>query len=218
MASSSPSSGTAAVKLIVVGEINVGKTALLCRFVDRSFAPQNLKATVGVDFKTKKLVLPGSTEEVTLHIADTAGSERFSALSPSYYRGAEGAIVVYDVTNRKSFDEIDHWLEQLVKNTGRADLDGFSVFVAANKCDLVAPRRVVSKAEAAAWCQSRGLSHVECSALDGSGVEPLFVACAASAVDYRAHMNEDVRKVLEQNSVLIGKAERGREKKSGGCC
>ena len=98
------------LKLLIIGESGVGKSSLLLRFADDAFDPEQA-ATIGVDFKVKTVNL--NAEKIKLAIWDTAGQERFRTLTPSYYRGGQGAILVYDVTNRESFTKIENWLNEL---------------------------------------------------------------------------------------------------------
>ncbi|ORX92430.1 hypothetical protein K493DRAFT_146765, partial [Basidiobolus meristosporus CBS 931.73] len=86
----------------------VGKTSLVVRYVQKMFSP-NCPSTIGASFMTTKLVVDNC--KVRLQIWDTAGQERFRSMAPMYYRGANAAIIVYDITNRKSFDEIGTWLQ-----------------------------------------------------------------------------------------------------------
>ena len=188
-------SGINVIKFVLVGECSVGKTALLLRFVDKQFV-SGLKATTGADFKNKKCVLPSHKDEgeMSLQIWDTAGQERSRVLARTYYRGCEGALLVFDVTSRRTFEQLDFWLEGLLEGTGRATLEGFSVFVVGNKMDL--PGREVTEAEATKWCDARGLSYMECSAMTGTNVDAAFYACASCALDYRENMGTDMFELL----------------------
>ena len=119
------------LKLLIIGESGVGKSSLLLRFTDDAFDPEQA-ATIGVDFKVKtihvnqdkvgdRVKIPYSylaqrflvLLQIKLAIWDTAGQERFRTLTPSYYRGGQGAILVYDVTNRETFAKIENWLAEL---------------------------------------------------------------------------------------------------------
>ncbi|XP_064798034.1 ras-related protein Rab-18-B-like isoform X3 [Oncorhynchus masou masou] len=107
------------LKILIIGESGVGKSSLLLRFTDDTFDPE-LAATIGVDFKVKTISVDGNRAK--LAIWDTAGQERFRTLTPSYYRGAQGVILVYDVTRRDTFTKLDNWLNELETYCTRNDL------------------------------------------------------------------------------------------------
>ena len=122
------------LKILIIGESGVGKSSLLLRFTDDQFDAE-ISATIGVDFKVKVITIDGN--KVKLAIWDTAGQERFRTLTPSYYRGGQGAILVYDVTNRESFQKIEDWLNELETYTTNHDMIKMLV---GNKCDMEAER------------------------------------------------------------------------------
>ena len=99
------------LKVIILGDSGVGKTSLMNQYVNRKFSNQ-YKATIGADFLTKDITLDDN-RQVTLQIWDTAGQERFRTITSSYYRGAHGIIVVYDVTDQDSFDNVKQWLQEI---------------------------------------------------------------------------------------------------------
>ncbi|XP_051944075.1 ras-related protein Rab-18-B-like isoform X2 [Hippocampus zosterae] len=107
------------LKLLIIGESGVGKSSLLLRFTEDTFDPDQ-SATIGVDFKVKTLAIDGN--KAKLAIWDTAGQERFRTLTPSYYRGAQGVILVYDVTKRDTFTKLENWLNELETYTTRNDI------------------------------------------------------------------------------------------------
>uniref|UniRef100_A0A8C7JLC9 small monomeric GTPase n=1 Tax=Oncorhynchus kisutch TaxID=8019 RepID=A0A8C7JLC9_ONCKI len=107
------------LKILIIGESGVGKSSLLLRFTDDTFDP-DLAATIGVDFKVKTIAVDGNSAK--LAIWDTAGQERFRTLTPSYYRGAQGVILVYDVTKRDTFTRLENWLNELETYCTRNDL------------------------------------------------------------------------------------------------
>ena len=135
------------LKILFIGDSNVGKTSILRRFVDgRAFDIENIHIpTIGVDFKIRTIVVDGKV--IKLQIWDTAGQERFHSILPTYFRNVQGVIVVYDVTVQKSFDNVSNiWLKQLEDNV--PDLrEEVSTMLVGNKRDLN-QRKVVDSTEA----------------------------------------------------------------------
>lgn len=157
------------LKLLIIGESGVGKSSLLLRFTDDAFDPEQA-ATIGVDFKVKTVKVNG--DKVKLAIWDTAGQERFRTLTPSYYRGGQGVIVVYDVTNRESFSKIENWLTELETYSTNQDLVKMLV---GNKCDLESHgERVVSKEEGLKCARKHQMMFIEASAKTREGVACAF--------------------------------------------
>lgn len=119
------------LKLLIIGESGVGKSSLLLRFTEDNFDPEQT-LTIGVDFKTKKLTIDGNT--VKLAIWDTAGQERFRTLTPSYYRDAQGAILVFDVSSYATFSKLETWLSELDTYSTKSNI---VKMVVGNKIDMV---------------------------------------------------------------------------------
>ncbi|NWR10488.1 RB18B protein, partial [Paradoxornis webbianus] len=155
------------LKLLLVGDSGVGKSSLLRRFTDGAFEPR-LKPTVGIDFKVKKMVLDGRA--VQLAIWDTAGQERFRTLTPSYYRGAQGVVLVYDVTRKDTFTGLGKWLNELEMHT--TDSSTVKMLVG-NKTDK--PDREVERKEGLQLARKHSLLFIETSAKTEDGVQQAFV-------------------------------------------
>ncbi|PHZ13229.1 ras-domain-containing protein, partial [Rhizopus microsporus ATCC 52813] len=120
----------------------VGKTSLAVRYISKTFSP-NSTSTIGASFMAKKLTVDNC--KVSLQIWDTAGQvERFRAMAPMYYRGAQAALLVYDITSRESFEELHSWIEELKRNM----TEDLVIVVVANKLDLALYQREVSCEEA----------------------------------------------------------------------
>ncbi|NXG89756.1 RB18B protein, partial [Stercorarius parasiticus] len=154
------------LKLLLVGDSAVGKSSLLLRFTDGAFEPC-LKPTVGVDFKVKKMVVDGHA--VQLAIWDTAGQERFRTLTPSYYRGAQGVVLVYDVTRKDTFAGLESWLNELDMYTTKSNTVKMLV---GNKTDK--PDREVERKEGLQFARKRSLLFIETSAKTQDGVQHAF--------------------------------------------
>lgn len=168
-------------KLLLVGDSGVGKSSLLLRFTSDTF--DDLSPTIGVDFKLKLMTLSG--KKLKLTIWDTAGQERFRTLTSSYYRGAQGIILVYDVTRRDTFTNLsDIWLKEVDLHSTNQDCIKMLV---GNKVDKDA-ERVVSKQEGIAFARQYGCLFLECSAKTRVNVEHCF--------------EELVLKILETPSLL----------------
>ncbi|CAG9463778.1 unnamed protein product [Pedinophyceae sp. YPF-701] len=157
-------------KLVLLGDMGAGKSSLVIRFVKGQFFDYH-ESTIGAAFLTKTMPEHG----MKLEIWDTAGQERYHSLAPMYYRGAAAAVVVYDVTDRPSFEKARSWVTELQQQAS----PGIVVALAANKVDLV-DERVVEEREGAQYAQEQGLLYFETSAKTNSNVTELFQELAAS--------------------------------------
>ncbi|GMH28364.1 hypothetical protein Nepgr_030207 [Nepenthes gracilis] len=154
-------------KVVLIGDSAVGKSQLLARFARNEFSVDS-KATIGVEFQTKTLVIDQKT--VKAQIWDTAGQERYRAVTSAYYRGAVGAMLVYDMTKRQTFEHMARWLEEL---RGHADKNTVIMLVA-NKCDL-SSLRAVPVEDAKEFAERENLFFMETSALDSTNVDTAFL-------------------------------------------
>ncbi|XP_060516928.1 ras-related protein Rab-18-B-like isoform X3 [Cylas formicarius] len=153
------------LKILIIGESGVGKSSLLLRFTDDNFDPQQT-LTIGVDFKTKKLTVDGNT--VKLAIWDTAGQERFRTLTPSYYRDAQGAILVYDVSSYATFAKLEMWLNELETYSTKRNI---VKMIVGNKIDH---NREVPREEAMNFARRYKTLYIEASAKTKHGVQSAF--------------------------------------------
>jgi len=154
-------------KLLLIGDSGVGKSCLLLRFADNTYTDSYI-STIGVDFKIRTLDIDGKT--VKLQIWDTAGQERFRTITSSYYRGAHGIIVVYDVTDKVSFNNVKQWLGEI----DRYACQSVNKLLVGNKADLV-EKKVVEYNEAKEFADSLGISFLETSAKSAHNVEEAFL-------------------------------------------
>mmetsp|Transcript_75599 Transcript_75599/g.179659 ORF Transcript_75599/g.179659 Transcript_75599/m.179659 type:complete len:207 (+) Transcript_75599:70-690(+) len=159
------------VKLLLIGDSGVGKSCLLGRFTEDKWA-SNLAPTIGIDFRVKMMEFNG--QRVKIQIWDTAGQERFHTITQQYYRNAMGVVMVYDVTNEASFENIRKWVAQ-VNTHGREGADRVLV---GNKADGAAGKRAVSKETGEALAEEYGVEFFETSAKEGKNVEEAFIALA----------------------------------------
>lgn len=158
-------------KVLLIGDSSVGKSCLLLRFADDSYADSYI-STIGVDFKIRTLEL--DEKAVKLQIWDTAGQERFRTITSSYYRGAHGIIIVYDVTEMESFNNVKQWLSEIDRYAN----DSVCKLLVGNKCDLV-DEKVVDTEKAKAFADELGIPFIETSAKDSINVEEAFVTMSA---------------------------------------
>ncbi|GAB7356424.1 hypothetical protein MBLNU459_g7197t1 [Dothideomycetes sp. NU459] len=125
-------------KLVVLGSQNVGKTSLVHRFVHQTFLPPSTPSTVGASFLTTRVHDPESDTDIRLQIWDTAGQERFRSISKLYYRGAHAAVLCYDITSARSFEDMGVWLRELRDRTSAADGEHIILHIVGTKSDVVA--------------------------------------------------------------------------------
>jgi len=155
-------------KIVMLGDGAVGKTAMTTRFT-QDFFDQDYKRTIGSDFAIKRLNLSDIDARVTLQIWDLAGQPRFESVRQGFYRGARGGLLLYDVTRRRTFLNIENWKDEAFKNLDRE----IPLVVVANKVDL-AESRVVNTQEGEEYAKENGFIYVESSALTGENVEEAY--------------------------------------------
>lgn len=168
-------------KLVLIGDSGVGKSCLLLRFADNTFTDSYI-STIGVDFRFKTVTADQKT--VKLQIWDTAGQERFRTITSAYYRGADGIVLVYDVSSQESFKQVNHWLEEVQKY---ANEDTVKLIVG-NKADL--PKQVQT-AEAQAYADTLGVHFIEASAKTGTNVDAIFLTIAKELLKIRQKQEKE---------------------------
>ncbi|CAD8212269.1 unnamed protein product [Paramecium octaurelia] len=157
-------------KFIIVGDTNVGKSCLLLQFTDSRFRNEH-DATIGVEFGSRNLKI--NDKQIKLQIWDTAGQESFKSITRSYYRGSIGGILVFDVTSRQSFEDLQKWYQEI---QGYA-CDKIEMVIVGNKIDLE-ERREVKTEEARRYAQKQGFAYFETSAKTGENVDNVFETMA----------------------------------------
>jgi len=173
-------------KLLLIGDSGVGKSCLLLRFADDTYTESYI-STIGVDFKIRTVELDGKT--IKLQIWDTAGQERFRTITSSYYRGAHGIIIVYDITDVESFNNVRQWLFEI----DRFASEHVNKLLVGNKSDLV-NKRVVTKETATEFAEGLGIPFLETSAKNSTNVEEAFLTMAAQIKTRMASVNVAPRK------------------------
>jgi len=190
------------LKVLLLGDTSVGKTCLLKRYTEDTFQDAYL-STIGFDYKFKIVTLK-SGKEVKVQIWDTAGQERFRTIAKSYYRGAHGIILVFDVTNQKTFDNIKMWVNQIKEEASSK----VCVILIANKID--SEERVVSKEDAAALAKNYELKLYEASAKENINVTEAFQ-------DLIENINTNYSAILSSGTQLKKNTSTDNQKKTG-CC
>ena len=155
------------IKILTLGDTSVGKSSIVLRFSDNKF-DDKIFSTIGIDFKTKYIKLDKFSVKVL--IWDTAGQEKFQNIAKQYYKGANGVLLIYDISNRKSFERIDFWLKELKENNR---IDELFLYLVGNKNDME-DKRVISFQEGEKYAKKNDINFFEVSAKSGKGVTELF--------------------------------------------
>jgi len=168
------------VKIIIIGNSGVGKTAILHKYVMQKFIEEH-KATIGADFLTREINVEDKV--VTLQIWDTAGQERFQSLGNSFYRGADACIMVYDITDEESFKEIDaSWKPKFMQQANVENEKKYPFLLLGNKSDKESDRKVTFQ-QGDMYARDHNMSFFETSAMNGQNIEKAFVDIASIAAD-----------------------------------
>lgn len=194
-------------KLLLIGDSGVGKSCLLLRFAEDAFTDSYL-STIGVDFKIRTIELEGKT--VKLQIWDTAGQERFRTIAAAYYRGAHGIIVVYDVTDGESYENVKGWLTEIERYAS----EGVHRLLLGNKADL-SEKRVVEHDIAKEFASQLQIPFLETSAKTAEGVEDAFVTMAKQ-IKESVDTNPEPANTSKAGNVSVGRSIEA-EKPSDGC-
>ena len=194
------------IKLVIIGELAVGKSSILMRFCDNEFG-LNMIGTSGVDFRTKMINI--EQRDIKLSIYDTAGQSRFKSITKHFFVGAKGIIVVYDTSDKATYDNLKEWMKTIKDNAS----EFVEIMLVGNKIDL--PKQVSSD-EGKAYAKENTVNFVETSAKTGTGVEKLFDSIVKNIIkrDEMKEKNESAKSLL----INIVKDDDGKKNKSKGCC
>ena len=186
-------------KILLLGDSSVGKTCFLMRYTDNTFQEIHM-STIGLDYKLKNVQLDDG-KMVKIQIWDTAGQDRFRSITKNYYKGAHGIILIYDITNQKTFENVKNWINQIKEEVSNK----VTIILVGNKIDDE-DHRVVSTEQGEKMAKDFGLMFFECSAKSGVNIDSTF--------------NELVKKTLENYSKVKMEGEKLKNKKGGkkGCC
>ena len=193
------------IKLIIIGDSGVGKTNFIFQFTEGKFSPLHV-STVGFDFKSKTVKLPKSKKNAKITVYDTAGQERYMALNKNLFQKVQGIILMYDLTERESFENLRKWLN-LVNQT----VSNKTIILVGNKLDLANESRIVSEEEAQKLADDNNILFFEGSGSSGQNVEKIFKTIGDKI--YTKLMND--RNENLSNSIELNKKSEKQEKK---CC
>ena len=205
------------IKIMLLGDSSVGKTSIIKRYCKNQYS-NSFISTIGVDFETKYINIDFKTKyikigeySVKVLIWDTAGQEKFRNIAKQYYKGANGVLLIYDVTNKKSFERIAYWMNELKDNNQIKELD---ICLVGNKIDLEG--RVITREEGEKFALDNDIKYFEVSAKTSEGIEELFTSVTKGAVDkiFQANKedNDDKKQIFEY---LDNRSHRKKKKK---CC
>ena len=205
------------IKIMLLGDSSVGKTSIIKRYCKNQYS-NSFISTIGVDFETKYINIDFKTKyikigeySVKVLIWDTAGQEKFRNIAKQYYKGANGVLLIYDVTNKKSFERIAYWMNELKDNNQINEID---ICLVGNKIDLEG--RVITREEGEKFALDNDIKYFEVSAKTSEGIEELFTSVTKGAVDkiFQANKedNDDKKQIFEY---LDNRSHRKKKKK---CC
>ncbi|KCZ76008.1 hypothetical protein H311_03002 [Anncaliia algerae PRA109] len=199
-------------KIVLVGDSGVGKTNLLSRLTKQEFSA-TLPSTIGVEFATVTFKM--DEDNVKAQIWDTAGQERYRAITSAYYRGTYGALIVFDLTQRKTLTQsINHWLIQL-REFSRKDM---IIILIGNKSDLT-EQREVTKEEANKIADENGMVYFETSALSGDNVNKSFYELVRKIYDANKIVTlPEAKKKLSYKEKEMQRVIIKKNQKKRGCC
>ena len=190
-------------KVLLLGDSSVGKTCFLLRYCDKTFQDVHL-STISLDYRLKSMTL-NSGKKVKLQIWDTAGQDRFRAITKNYYKGANGIILIYDVTNSQSYENVKNWIFQIKEEAN----PNVIIYLVGNKIDVEDIERAVQTDDGQKIADEYKLKFYEASAKTGINVNQIFE-------DLVEKIDEVYSKIEEPKTATKNKLYTG--KKRGGCC
>ena len=191
-------------KILLLGDSTVGKTCFLLRYCDKRFQEAHL-STIGLDYRLKSMTLKNG-KNIKLQIWDTAGQDRFRAITKNYYKGANGIILIYDVTNLQSYENVKNWISQIKEEANPNVL----IYLAGNKIDVGEEDRVVKTEEGQKIANEFNLPFYETSAKNGVNVNEIFEDILEKIDEVYSKI--EVSKTEKKNKLYTG------GKKTKKCC
>ena len=196
------------LKIILIGDSCVGKSNILLKYLKNEFDP-NSRATVGVEFGTKNIII--NNKKIKIQIWDTAGQERYRSITSAYYKGAKGALIVYDITRKCTFDNIDKWISDLKLNGDK----NICIVILGNKSDLD-DKREVSKDDGIKKSEMYKTAFLETSALNGDNIGKAFDEIIEQIIQNNKSFFEDNNKKEMDKGVNLNESNKDNDKKK--CC
>ena len=191
-------------KVLLLGDSSVGKTCFLLRYCDKSFQEAHL-STIGLDYRLKSMTLQND-KNIKLQIWDTAGQDRFRAITKNYYKGANGIILIYDVTNKQSYENVKNWLTQIKEEAN----PNVIIYLAGNKIDVEEDQRVITTEDGQKIADEYKLPFKETSTKNGINVNEIFQELVEKIDETFSKL--EVPKGEQKNKLSTG----GKRRK--GCC
>lgn len=195
------------MKLLLVGDSGVGKSCLLLRFVEDKFNPSFI-TTIGIDFKIRTIESKG--KKIKLQVWDTAGQERFRTITTAYYRGAMGIVIIYDVTDSRSFENVENWFQTVSQHAN----EDAQIFLVGNKCDDEVNRQV-SKEQGEELASKLHVPFLEVSAKSNENVDAIFYELAG--IIQEKHINDNAGAATGQGAGGIDVSQ-GNSGTKNNCC
>ena len=181
-------------KIVIIGESGCGKSSLLTQFINSNF-DSNQTLTIGVELATK--IVKIQNENIKLQLWDTAGQEVFRSITVNYYRGVAGALIVFDVTNKESFNKLSYWIEEFTK----LGPENVEIIIVGNKIDL--KNRVISYEEAIKFAQNYNVEYIESTSKDYKLCKHVFFRLAQKIKIKYDLLNEIIKPIYSVNTPLL---------------
>ena len=200
------------LKIIIIGDTGVGKSNFLNRFINGKFS-QISQPTIGIDYKSKIIVLPKTKQNINLQFWDTAGQERYRSLNKLYFQRVQGIILMYDITKRESFEDLGSWTKLIFDN-----LDYIPIVLIGNKLDDADQNRIVREEEGKSFANENNFLFFETSALNGKNVNLAILSLCEKIISHlRGPTNFDINNSLSLNDIVEEKKIKKTERKEP-CC
>ena len=194
-------------KVLLLGNSDVGKSSIILRYVDQIWS-DTFVPTIGVDFKVKTVQV--DNKNIKMQIWDTAGQERFRTVISTYFRGSHGLFLIYDITNRDSFKNLENWLSEIEENANKNVLK----ILIGNKCDLENDREIKTE-EGQAFANRNGMQFMETSAKMNTNINESFEALAKLMIKFSTDKNNAINKA----DIKVLKNSTGKDLNTKkGCC